>query len=70
MDRGRRAEGFGCKALRVRSLNEFKEVFGHARALVARAPRAGRAGIIVEPVTNVSKGTEIHSVNEFDAIRR
>ena len=34
MDRGRRAEGFGCKALRVRSPNEFKEAFGHARALM------------------------------------
>ena len=63
------AEGLGCKALRVRSPNEFKEAF-------AQRPRADATStgvpvvleFIVERVTNVSMGTEIHSVNEFEEI--
>ena len=68
MDRGRRAEGFGCKALRVRSPNEFKEAFARARALMREHRVPVVLEFIVERVTNVSMGTEIHSVNEFEEI--
>jgi tartronate-semialdehyde synthase len=62
------AEGLGCKALRVRSPNEFKEAFAHARALMQEHQVPVVLEFIVERVTNVSMGTEIHSVNEFEEI--
>ena len=62
------AEGLGCKALRVRSPNEFKEAFARARALMHEHRVPVVLEFIVERVTNVSMGTEIHSVNEFEEI--
>jgi tartronate-semialdehyde synthase len=62
------AEGLGCKALRVRSPNEFKEAFARARELMQQHRVPVVLEFIVERVTNVSMGTEIHSVNEFEEI--
>jgi tartronate-semialdehyde synthase len=62
------AEGLGCKALRVRSPNEFKEAFARARELMREHRVPVVLEFIVERVTNVSMGTEIHSVNEFEEI--
>ena len=62
------AEGLGCKALRVRSPNEFKEAFARARSLMQEHQVPVVLEFIVERVTNVSMGTEIHSVNEFEEI--
>ena len=62
------AEGLGCKAIRVRSPNEFKEAFAKADALMAEHKVPVVLEFILERVTNISMGTEIQSVNEFEEI--
>ena len=60
------AEGLGCKAIRVRSPNEFKEAFAKADALMAEHQVPVVLEFILERVTNISMGTEIQSVTEFE----
>jgi tartronate-semialdehyde synthase len=62
------AEGLGCKAVRVKSPNEFKEAFAKAEALMKEHQVPVVIEFIVERVTNISMGTEISSVNEFEEI--
>ena len=62
------AEGLGCKALRVKSPNEFKEAFARAHALMAEHRVPVVLEFILERVTNVSMGTEVTNVNEFEEI--
>jgi len=62
------AEGLGCKAIRVRSPNEFKEAFANARSLMEEHQVPVVLEFILERVTNVSMGTEIQDVNEFEDI--
>jgi tartronate-semialdehyde synthase len=62
------AEGLGCKAVRVKSPNEFKEAFATARRLMEEHQVPVVLEFILERVTNVSMGTEIHNVGEFEEI--
>jgi tartronate-semialdehyde synthase len=62
------AEGLGCKAVRVKSPNEFKEAFAKARALMAEHQVPVVMEFILERVTNIAMGTEIDSVNEFEDV--
>jgi tartronate-semialdehyde synthase len=62
------AEGLGCKAIRVKSPNEFKEAFARAHALMDEHQVPVVLEFILERVTNISMGTEIDSVNEFEEI--
>jgi tartronate-semialdehyde synthase len=62
------AEGLGCKAIRVRSPNEFKDAFARAEALMNEYQVPVVLEFILERVTNVSMGTEIDAVNEFEEI--
>ena len=62
------AEGLGCKALRVKSPNEFKDAFARAHALMAEHRVPVVLEFILERVTNVSMGTEVTNVNEFEEI--
>jgi tartronate-semialdehyde synthase len=62
------AEGLGCKAVRVKSPNEFKDAFAKARALMAEHRVPVVLEFILERVTNIAMGTEIDSVNEFEDI--
>ncbi|MGH1483489.1 MAG: glyoxylate carboligase [Geminicoccales bacterium] len=62
------AEGLGCKAIRVRSPNEFKEAFAKADALMEEHQVPVVLEFILERVTNISMGTEIQGVNEFEEI--
>ncbi len=62
------AEGLGCKAIRVKSPNEFKEAFAKADALMKEHQVPVVLEFILERVTNISMGTEIQSVNEFEEI--
>ena len=62
------AEGLGCKAVRVRSPNEFKEAFTTARELMKEHQVPVVLEFIIERVTNIAMGTEIHNVNEFEEI--
>ncbi len=62
------AEGLGCKAIRVKSANEFKAAFDRAQALMAEHQVPVVLEFILERVTNISMGAEIDSVNEFEEI--
>jgi tartronate-semialdehyde synthase len=62
------AEGLGCKAVRIKSPNEFKEGFACARALMKEHQVPVVVEFILERVTNISMGTDIHAVNEFEEI--
>jgi tartronate-semialdehyde synthase len=62
------AEGLGCKAIRVKTPNEFKEAFARAKALMEEHQVPVVLEFILERVTNISMGTEIHNVNEFEEI--
>jgi tartronate-semialdehyde synthase len=59
------AEGLGCKAIRVRSPNEFKQAFADAKALMAEHQVPVVIEFILEKVTNIPMGTEIDAINEF-----
>ncbi len=62
------AEGLGCKAIRVKSPNEFKDAFARAHDLMAEHKVPVVLEFILERVTNIAMGTEVDSVNEFEDI--
>ena len=62
------AEGLGCKAIRVRSPNEFQKAFAEARELMAEHQVPVVIEFILERVTNIAMGTEIDKVTEFEEI--
>ncbi len=62
------AEGLGCKAIRVKSPNEFRDAFARAEALMQEHQVPVVLEFILEKVTNISMGTEVDSVNEFEDI--
>ena len=62
------AEGLGCKAIRVKSPNEFKDAFARAHALMEEHQVPVVLEFILERVTNISMGAEVDSVNEFEDI--
>ena len=59
------AEGLGCKAIRVRSPNEFKQAFADAKALMQEHQVPVVIEFILEKVTNIPMGTELDNINEF-----
>ena len=62
------AEGLGCKAIRVKSPNEFKDAFARAHALMEEHQVPVVLEFILERVTNISMGAEVDGVNEFEDI--
>src|SRR3954451_251735 len=62
------AEGLGCKAVRVKSPNEFKEAFATAKRLMEQHRVPVVLEFILERVTNISMGTDLHNVSEFEEI--
>jgi tartronate-semialdehyde synthase len=62
------AEGLGCKAIRVKSPNEFKDAFARARALMEEHQVPVVVEFILERVTNIAMGTEVDNINEFEEI--
>jgi tartronate-semialdehyde synthase len=62
------AEGLGCKAVRVKSPNEFKDAFAKARALMEEHQVPVVVEFILERVTNIAMGTEVDNINEFEEI--
>jgi tartronate-semialdehyde synthase len=62
------AEGLGCKAIRVKSPNEFKSAFAEAHRLMEEHQVPVVLEFILERVTNISMGTEVDSINEFEDI--
>jgi tartronate-semialdehyde synthase len=62
------AEALGCKAIRVKSPNEFKDAFAKAHALMDEHQVPVVLEFILERVTNIAMGTELHNVSEFEEI--
>ena len=62
------AEALGCKAIRVKSPNEFKAAFARAEDLMREHRVPVVVEFIVERVTNIAMGTEVDSVDEFEDI--
>ena len=60
------AEGLGCKAIRVRSPNQFTEAFEDAKALMDEYQVPVVIEVILERVTNIAMGMDINAVVEFE----
>jgi tartronate-semialdehyde synthase len=62
------AEGMGCKALRVHEPGRILPAFEEAKKLMAQYRVPVVVEIILERVTNISMGTEIDNVVEFEEL--
>jgi tartronate-semialdehyde synthase len=72
VDHVRVAEGLGCKAIRVTEPDRIAAAFDEAKQLMATYRVPVVVEVILERVTNVSMGTELDNVVEFEelALRR
>ena len=61
-------EGLGCKALRVTDPEKIQSALQQAQSMAREFRVPVVVEIILERVTNISMGTEIDKVNEFEAI--
>ncbi|KAB0491472.1 MULTISPECIES: glyoxylate carboligase [Pseudomonas] len=59
-------QGLGCKALRVFEPSEIQPALRKAQELIKEFRVPVMVEIILERVTNISMGTEINAVNEFE----
>ncbi len=62
------AEGLGCKAIRVRDPQEIASALAEAQALMAQFRVPVVVEVILERVTNISMGTELDNVTEFEEL--
>jgi tartronate-semialdehyde synthase len=62
------AEGLGCKALRVRDPRELASAFARARELAGQLKVPVVVEVVLEPVTNISMGSELDAVTEFEEL--
>jgi tartronate-semialdehyde synthase len=62
------AEGLGCKAVRVSEPDDILPALEEAKKLMAQYQVPVVVEIILERVTNVSMGTEIDGVVEFEEL--
>ena len=62
------AEGLGCKALRVQRPEELLPSFEEAKKLMAEFRVPVVVEVILERVTNISMGTELDNVVEFEEL--
>ncbi|KLU11474.1 glyoxylate carboligase [Kocuria sp. SM24M-10] len=62
------AEGLGCKAVRVTDPERLQESFAEAHELMERFRVPVVVEVILEKVTNISMGTEIDNVVEFEQL--
>ncbi|MDE2239415.1 MAG: glyoxylate carboligase, partial [Rhodospirillales bacterium] len=62
------AEGLGCKGVRVKTPNEFKDAFARAQKLMEEHQVPVVLEFILERVTNIAMGTEIDAINEFEEV--
>ncbi|MFI7495966.1 glyoxylate carboligase [Kocuria sp. M4R2S49] len=61
-------EGLGCKAVRVTDPEKLQESFAEAHELLERHQVPVVVEVILEKVTNISMGTEIDNVVEFEEL--
>lgn len=62
------AEGLGCKAVRVTDPERLQESFAEAHELMQQFRVPVVVEVILEKVTNISMGTEIDNVVEFEQL--
>jgi len=62
------AEGLGCKALRVERPDDLQSAFDEAKKLMAEFRVPVLVEVILERVTNISMGTELDNVVEFEEL--
>ena len=62
------AEGLGCKGLRVFDPAQLPDAFEQARKLMGEFRVPVIIEVILERVTNISMGTEIDAVTEFEEL--
>lgn len=62
------AEGLGCKAIRVFKPEDLAPAFEQAKALMAQYRVPVVVEVILERVTNISMGSELDNVTEFEEI--
>ncbi len=62
------AEGLGCKAIRVRTPNQFKHAFAQAKAMLREYQVPVVLEFMIERVTDIAMGPEIDRVTEFEEI--
>jgi tartronate-semialdehyde synthase len=60
------AEGLGCKAIRVLEPDQLAPAFEQAKQLMDEHRVPVVVEVILERVTNISMGTEIDNVTEFE----
>lgn len=68
VDHVRVAEGLGCKALRVFDPSDIAPALDEARKLAAEYRVPVIVEVILERITNVSMGTSIDAVTEFEEV--
>jgi len=61
-------EGLGCKFVRVHKQDEIKPAIEQANAWMAEYKVPVVIEVILERVTNISMGTEIDAINEFEEL--
>ena len=61
-------EGLGCKALRVHEPDQILPAFEEAKKLLAAHRVPVLVEVILERVTNISMGTEIDNITEFEEL--
>jgi tartronate-semialdehyde synthase len=62
------AQGLGCKAIRVRKPEDLSAALGQAHELMERFRVPVVVEVILERVTNISMGTEINNITEFEEL--
>ncbi|WP_144629358.1 glyoxylate carboligase [Arthrobacter woluwensis] len=62
------AEGLGCKAIRVQNPDDLGAAFEKARALTEEFQVPVVVEVILEKITNISMGTELDNVTEFEEL--
>ncbi|MBN3804991.1 glyoxylate carboligase [Paraburkholderia sp. Ac-20336] len=62
------AEGLGCKAIRVFKPEELKPALEKAQSMLGEFNVPVIVEVILERVTNISMGTEIDAINEFEEL--
>jgi tartronate-semialdehyde synthase len=63
-------EGLGCKAIRVRKPEEMQAAIDQAERWMAQYQVPVVIEFILERVTNISMGTEIDAINEFEELAK
>jgi tartronate-semialdehyde synthase len=62
------AEGLGCKAIRVKKVEDIQPAIEQARAWIREFRVPVVVEFILERVTNISMGNDINAINEFEEL--